>query len=53
MWAYAAEIVEFTPDVIVAHGNPFLAALREVNRTIRRSVVYRKPYPGLSNDRIG
>jgi putative tryptophan/tyrosine transport system substrate-binding protein len=34
MNVYAAEIVELRPDVIVVHSNPFLAALRQVNRTI-------------------
>jgi putative ABC transport system substrate-binding protein len=34
MGVYAAEIVELRPDVIVVHSNPFLAALRQVNRTI-------------------
>jgi putative ABC transport system substrate-binding protein len=34
MRAYAAEIVDLAPDVIVAHSNPFLANLRQVNRTI-------------------
>jgi len=34
MGVYAAEIVDLRPDVIVVHSNPFLAALRQVNRTI-------------------
>jgi putative tryptophan/tyrosine transport system substrate-binding protein len=34
MRSYAAEIVDLAPDVIVAHSNPFLANLRQVNRTI-------------------
>lgn len=34
MRAYAAEIVDLAPDVIVANSNPFLAALRQVDRTI-------------------
>jgi putative ABC transport system substrate-binding protein len=34
MGAYAAEIVALGPDIIVVHSNPFLAALRQVNRTI-------------------
>jgi putative ABC transport system substrate-binding protein len=34
MGVYAAEIVELRPDIIVVHSNPFLAALRQVNRTI-------------------
>ena len=34
MRAYAAEIVELAPDIIVAHSNPFLAALRQTNKTI-------------------
>ena len=34
MRGYAAEIVDLGPDVIVAHSNPFLANLRQVNRTI-------------------
>ena len=34
MGVYAAEIVELRPDVIVVNSNPFLAALRQVNRTI-------------------
>jgi putative tryptophan/tyrosine transport system substrate-binding protein len=34
MRAYAAEVVDLAPDVIVVHSNPFLAALRQVNRTI-------------------
>jgi putative ABC transport system substrate-binding protein len=34
MGVYAAEIVELRPDVIVVHSNAFLAALRQVNRTI-------------------
>jgi hypothetical protein len=29
-----AEIVEHGPDIIVVHSNPFLAALRQVDRTI-------------------
>src|SRR5581483_1796942 len=34
MGIYAAEMVELRPDVIVAHSNPFLSALRQVDRTI-------------------
>jgi putative tryptophan/tyrosine transport system substrate-binding protein len=34
MRGYADEIVDLAPDVIVAHSNPFLANLRQVNRTI-------------------
>ena len=34
MRAYAAEVVDLAPDVIVVHSNPFLVALRQVNRTI-------------------
>jgi putative ABC transport system substrate-binding protein len=34
MRGYAAEIVDLAPDVIVAHSNPFLDNLRQVNRTI-------------------
>jgi putative tryptophan/tyrosine transport system substrate-binding protein len=34
MRAYAAEVVDLAPDVIVVHSNPFLAALRQVNRII-------------------
>jgi putative tryptophan/tyrosine transport system substrate-binding protein len=34
MRGYAAETVDLAPDVIVAHSNPFLANLRQVNRTI-------------------
>lgn len=34
MRSYAAEIVDYSPDVILAHSNPFLANLRQVNRTI-------------------
>jgi putative tryptophan/tyrosine transport system substrate-binding protein len=31
---YASEVVSLGPDVIMVHSNPFLAALRQVNRTI-------------------
>jgi len=34
MRSYATEIVDLAPDVILAHSNPFLASLRQVNRTI-------------------
>jgi putative ABC transport system substrate-binding protein len=34
MRSYATEIVDLAPDVIVVHSNPFLANLRQVNRTI-------------------
>jgi putative ABC transport system substrate-binding protein len=34
MRGYAADIVGSEPDVIVAHSNAFLAALRQVDRTI-------------------
>jgi putative ABC transport system substrate-binding protein len=34
MRGYAAETVDLAPDVIVAHSNPFVASLRQVNRTI-------------------
>ncbi len=31
---YASEVIDLGPDVIVVHSNPFLAALRQVNRTV-------------------
>jgi len=34
MRSYSLEIVALAPDVIVVHSNDFLAALRQVNRTI-------------------
>jgi putative ABC transport system substrate-binding protein len=34
MRAYAAEVVELAPDVILVQSNPFLVALRQTNRTI-------------------
>jgi putative ABC transport system substrate-binding protein len=34
MRGYAAEIARLAPDVIVVHSNDFLAALRQVDRTI-------------------
>ena len=34
MRGYATEIVDLAPDVIVVQSNPFLANLRQVNRTI-------------------
>jgi len=34
MRGYAAEVVQLSPDVIVAHSNPFAAQLRQVNRGI-------------------
>jgi putative ABC transport system substrate-binding protein len=34
MRGYAAETVDLAPDVIVVHSNPFVANLRQVNRTI-------------------
>jgi putative ABC transport system substrate-binding protein len=34
MRIYAAELVDLAPDVIIVHSNPFLAALRQTNRTI-------------------
>jgi putative ABC transport system substrate-binding protein len=34
MRVYAAELVDLAPDVVLVHSNPFLAALRQANRTI-------------------
>jgi putative ABC transport system substrate-binding protein len=34
MRSFASEIVDLAPDIIVVHSNPFLANLRQVDRTI-------------------
>jgi hypothetical protein len=34
MRADAREVVDLSPDAIVVHSNPFVAALRQINRTI-------------------